>query len=101
MSFVKGPSPEFLITTLRRPLGVLQGYARTLKYVMERSLTNALVRKYRITVPKVYRRYRAVLDTEHGPRPGLRVTLDAMAEGCPSRAPRGGSRCAAASGKPP
>ena len=47
-----------------------------LKYVMERSLTKTLARKYRITVPKVYRRYRAVLDTEHGPRPGLQVTLD-------------------------
>jgi len=75
MSFVKGPSPEFLITTLRRPLGVLQGYA------------DIEVRHGTVTDqhpgpqipdhgPKVYRRYRAVLDTEHGPRPGLRVTLD-------------------------
>jgi group II intron reverse transcriptase/maturase len=47
-----------------------------LKYVMERSLTKTLARKYRITVPQVYRRYRAVLDTEHGPRRGLQVTLD-------------------------
>ena len=47
-----------------------------LKYVMERSLTKTLARKYRITVPKVYRRYRAVLDTEHGPRRGLQVTVD-------------------------
>jgi group II intron reverse transcriptase/maturase len=47
-----------------------------LKYVMERSLTKTLARKYRITVPKVYRRYRAVPGTEHGPRPGLQVTLD-------------------------
>jgi hypothetical protein len=46
-----------------------------LKYVMERSLTKTLARKYRITVPKVYRRYRAVLDTEHGPRRGLQVTV--------------------------
>jgi hypothetical protein len=47
-----------------------------LKYVMERSLTKTLARKYRISVPQVYRRYRAVLDTEHGPRRGLRVTVD-------------------------
>ena len=47
-----------------------------LKYVMERSLTKTLARKYRISVPQVYRRYRAVLDTGHGPRRGLRVTVD-------------------------
>lgn len=46
-----------------------------LKYVMERSLTKTLARKYRTTVPKVYRRYLAVLDTEHGPRRGLQVTV--------------------------
>ena len=46
-----------------------------LKYVMERSLTKTLTRKYRTTVPKVYRRYRAVLDTEDGPRRGLQVTV--------------------------
>jgi len=39
-----------------------------LKYVIERSLTKTLARKYRISVPAVYRRYRAVLDTERGPR---------------------------------
>lgn len=39
-----------------------------LKYVMERSLTKTLARKYRISVPQVYRRYRAVLQTENGPR---------------------------------
>jgi hypothetical protein len=33
-----------------------------LKYVMERSLTKTLARKYRIRVAQVYRRYRAVLD---------------------------------------
>jgi Type II intron maturase len=46
-----------------------------LKYVMERSLTKTLARKYRIRVTQVYRRYRAVLDTEHGPRRGLQVTV--------------------------
>jgi hypothetical protein len=43
---------------------------------MERSLTKTLARKYRISVPQVYRRYRAVLETEHGPRRGLQVTVD-------------------------
>jgi hypothetical protein len=47
-----------------------------LHYVMERSLTKTLARKYRITVPQVYRRFRAVPDTEHGPRRGLQVTVD-------------------------
>jgi group II intron reverse transcriptase/maturase len=47
-----------------------------LKYVMERSLTKTLARKYRIRVPQVYRRYRAVLATEHGPRRGLAVIVD-------------------------
>jgi Type II intron maturase len=46
-----------------------------LKYVMERSLTKTLARKYRIRVAQVYRHYRAVLDTEHGPRRGLQVTV--------------------------
>jgi hypothetical protein len=43
---------------------------------MERSLTKTLARKFRITVPQVYRRYRAVLDTEHGPRRGLQVVVE-------------------------
>jgi hypothetical protein len=47
-----------------------------LKYVMQRSLTKTLARKYRTRVAQVYRRYHAVLDTEHGPRRGLRVTVD-------------------------
>jgi hypothetical protein len=46
-----------------------------LKYVMEQSLAKTLARKYRIRVAQVYRRYRAVLDTEHGPRRGLQVTV--------------------------
>ena len=46
-----------------------------LKYVMERSLTKTLARKYRIRAAQVYRRYRAVLDTGHGPRRGLQVTV--------------------------
>jgi type II intron maturase/integrase-like protein len=47
-----------------------------LKYVMQRSLTKTLARKYRIRVAQVYRRYRGVLDTERGPRRGLQVIVD-------------------------
>jgi len=47
-----------------------------LKRVMESSLTKTLARKFRISVPMVYRRYRAVLATENGPRRGLRVTVE-------------------------
>jgi group II intron reverse transcriptase/maturase len=61
-----------------------------LKYVMERSLTKTLARKYRIRVAQVYRRYRAVLDTEHGPRRGLRVTVDRDGERPPLVAQWGG-----------
>jgi hypothetical protein len=46
-----------------------------LKYVMERSLVKTLARKYRTTSGQVYRRYRAVLATEHGPRRGLQLTV--------------------------
>jgi hypothetical protein len=47
-----------------------------LKYVMERSLVKTLARKYRVRGGRIYRRYRVVLDTENGPRRGLRVTMD-------------------------
>jgi len=47
-----------------------------LKYVMERSLVKTLARKYRIRAAQVYRRYRAVLETERGPRRGLRATVE-------------------------
>jgi len=43
---------------------------------MERSLTKTLARKFRINVPAVYRRYRTTLQTEHGPRQGLQVTIE-------------------------
>jgi hypothetical protein len=47
-----------------------------LKGVMQRSLTKTLARKFRISVPAVYRRYGATLQTEQGPRRGLQVTID-------------------------
>ena len=42
---------------------------------MQRSLTKTLARTYRIRAAQVYRRYRCVLATEHGPRRGLQVTV--------------------------
>jgi group II intron reverse transcriptase/maturase len=47
-----------------------------LKYVMQRSLVKTLARKYRVRVSRIYRRYRAVLHTDHGPRRGLQVTVE-------------------------
>jgi len=61
-----------------------------LKGVMQRSLTRTLARKFRINVPAVYRRYRATLQTEHGPRQGLRVTIERGADRPPLVAHWGG-----------
>jgi len=47
-----------------------------LKYVMQRSLVKTLARKYRIRVPRVYQRYRAILHTDRGPRKGLQVVIE-------------------------
>ncbi len=47
-----------------------------LRYVMERSLTKTLGHKHQISVTQVWRRYRATLQTAHGPRKGLRVTIE-------------------------
>jgi group II intron reverse transcriptase/maturase len=47
-----------------------------LKYVMQRSLVKTLARKFRIRVSQVYRRYRAVLHTDRGPRAGLQVVIE-------------------------
>ncbi|NTU82457.1 MAG: maturase [Chloroflexales bacterium] len=45
------------------------------KHVMEQSLTKTLAAKYRISVPAVYRRYGAMLETPQGPRKGLQVSI--------------------------
>jgi group II intron reverse transcriptase/maturase len=47
-----------------------------LKWVMEQSLTKTLAHKLRISVCKVYDRYRATLCTEQGTTQGLRVVVD-------------------------
>jgi group II intron reverse transcriptase/maturase len=47
-----------------------------LKYAMEQSLTKTLARKFRVSVPTIYDRYQAVLETPDGPRKGLRVTVE-------------------------
>ena len=45
-----------------------------LKWLMEWSLTQTLACKLTVSVGKVYRRYQTTLQTDHGPRAGLRVT---------------------------
>jgi group II intron reverse transcriptase/maturase len=47
-----------------------------LKWVMEQSLTKTLAHKLRISVPKVYERFGATLQTPTGPYKGLRVTVE-------------------------
>lgn len=47
-----------------------------LKWVMERSLTQTLALKLRTSVRSVYRRYRATLQTDQGPRAALQVTVE-------------------------
>ncbi|MQB02225.1 MAG: maturase, partial [Actinobacteria bacterium] len=47
-----------------------------LRWIMERSLTKTLGHKNQISVNKVWRRYKATLQTPAGPRKGLRVTID-------------------------
>lgn len=47
-----------------------------LKWIMETSLTKTLAHKLKISVKEVYRRYGATMQTEHGPKKVLRVTVD-------------------------
>jgi group II intron reverse transcriptase/maturase len=47
-----------------------------LKWVMEQSLAKTLAHKLRISVPKVYDRFGATLQTPHGPYKGLRVAVE-------------------------
>lgn len=48
----------------------------TLKWNMERSLVCTLANKLRITVSQVYRRFATTIQTEHGPRPVLQVSVE-------------------------
>ncbi|HBY93791.1 MAG TPA: maturase [Chloroflexi bacterium] len=47
-----------------------------LKRVMERSLAQTLAMKLKISVQAVYRRYHMTLQTEHGPRAVLQITVE-------------------------
>jgi group II intron reverse transcriptase/maturase len=47
-----------------------------LKWLMERSLVQTLACKLRISVCQIYRRYRATLQTDRGPRAGLQVIVE-------------------------
>jgi Type II intron maturase len=47
-----------------------------LKGDMQRSLVKTLACKFRISVPHIYERYRAVIDTADGPRKVLQVVVE-------------------------
>ena len=47
-----------------------------LRWIMERSLTKTLGHKNKISVNKVWHRYRATWQTPAGPRRGLQVTVE-------------------------
>jgi hypothetical protein len=47
-----------------------------LRYTMERSLVRTLGKKLRLSTPRVYRRFGAVLHTPDGPRKGLEVQVE-------------------------
>ncbi len=47
-----------------------------LRWVMERSLTQTLAHKLRISVSKIYHRYQTNIQTEAGPRVGLQVAVE-------------------------
>jgi group II intron reverse transcriptase/maturase len=61
-----------------------------LRWTMERSLTQTLACKLRISVRSVYRRYRAQVQTDQGPRVGLRVTVERREDKPPLVATWGG-----------
>jgi len=47
-----------------------------LKWLMERSLVQTLACKLRLSVNQVYQRYRAILQTDAGPRAGLQIQVE-------------------------
>lgn len=51
------------------------GRMSTLKWVMEQSLTKTLASKYKISVPKVYERYQAIITTGGRTYKGLQVII--------------------------
>ncbi len=61
-----------------------------LKYVMEVSLVKTLANKYRTTCQKIYKRYKTQIETEHGPRKVLQVTVNRGASKQPLVAHFGG-----------
>ena len=61
-----------------------------LRWPMERSLVQTLAQKLRISVRTIYHRYRTTIQTDHGPRMGLQVTVERKAGKKPLRARWGG-----------
>ena len=54
----------------------LSSQGRRLKWIMERSLTQTLAVKFRCSVPQVYDRFQALIETPDGPRKGLQVVIE-------------------------
>src|SRR3974377_1233097 len=65
-----------------------------LRWVMERSLTKTLGHKNKISVNKVWHRYRATWQTPAGPRRGLQVKVE-RGKGKKPLVARGGGGCPA------
>lgn len=65
----RGVAEYYRLAYNRHRLGLL-------RWVMERSLTKTLGHKNQISVNKVWRRYKATLQTPAGPRKGLRVAIE-------------------------
>ncbi len=61
-----------------------------LSWLMERSLTQTMAHKQRISVRTIHRRYRAIIDTDTRPHPVLQVTLERKPEQKPLVARWGG-----------
>jgi group II intron reverse transcriptase/maturase len=64
----RGMAEYYQLAYNRHRLGLL-------RYVMERSLTKTLGHKNKISVNKVWNRYRATWQTAAGPRKGLQITV--------------------------
>jgi len=47
---------------------------------MEQSLTRTLASKLSISVPQVYERFGAAIETDHGPCKGLQIVVEREAE---------------------
>ncbi|HEX4815899.1 MAG TPA: reverse transcriptase domain-containing protein [Nonomuraea sp.] len=57
-----------------------RGALQNLRWVMEMSLAHTLAGKLKISVPQVFRRFKTVIQTEHGPQKVLQVKVERPGE---------------------